>query len=72
MTSPKESESDDSQFAESAALIDDSTLERLGRERPAFFAGAFPEVGFCFSIVMSQILAVRLLIASFLEILTGV
>ncbi|KAL3465259.1 major facilitator superfamily domain-containing protein [Aspergillus heterothallicus] len=57
MMSPKESDADESRLGENAAPIDDSTLERLGRERPAFFTGAFPEIGFCFSIVMSQILA---------------
>ncbi|KAL4805355.1 major facilitator superfamily domain-containing protein [Aspergillus unguis] len=37
--------------------FDELSLERLGRERPPSFSGAWSEVAFCFSIVMSQILA---------------
>jgi hypothetical protein len=33
-------------------------LEKLGKERPKTFSGRGPELAFCFSIVMSQILAV--------------
>lgn len=33
-------------------------LEKLGKERPLAFSGLWPELAFCFSIVMSQILAV--------------
>jgi hypothetical protein len=33
-------------------------LEKLGKERPKSFSGRGPELAFCFSIVMSQILAV--------------
>jgi hypothetical protein len=33
-------------------------LEKLGKERPQTFSGRWPELAFCFSIVMSQILAV--------------
>lgn len=33
-------------------------LEKLGKERPEIFSGQWPELAFCFSIVMSQILAV--------------
>lgn len=33
-------------------------LERLGRERPKCFGGAWSEISFCLSIFMSQILAV--------------
>ncbi|CAG8945915.1 unnamed protein product [Penicillium salamii] len=33
-------------------------LERLGRERPKCFSGAWSEISFCLSIFMSQILAV--------------
>ena len=33
-------------------------LERLGMERPQAFSGLWPELAFCFSTVMSQILAV--------------
>ncbi|OKP07155.1 Drug resistance protein [Penicillium subrubescens] len=32
-------------------------LEKLGKERPKAFPGLWPELAFCFSIVMSQILA---------------
>lgn len=40
--------------------IEDSEarLERLGRERPPCFSSCWSELTFCFSIVMSQILAV--------------
>lgn len=33
-------------------------LEKLGRERPKCFRGAWTEISFCLSIFMSQILAV--------------
>lgn len=33
-------------------------LEKLGKERPQFFSGLWPELAFCFSIMMSQIMAV--------------
>lgn len=33
-------------------------LEKLGKKRPQTFSGLWPELAFCFSIVMSQILAV--------------
>jgi hypothetical protein len=33
-------------------------LEHLGRERPKCFATCYSELAFCFSVVMSQILAV--------------
>lgn len=33
-------------------------LERLGRERPKCFPGAWSEISFCLAIFMSQILAV--------------
>ncbi len=35
-------------------------IERLGRERPEKFKSVWAEVGFCFSIVMSQVLTVRI------------
>ncbi|KAF3391297.1 Drug resistance protein [Penicillium rolfsii] len=38
----------------SATMLD---LEKLGKERPKTFSGRGPELAFCFSIVMSQILA---------------
>ncbi|KAJ5115616.1 hypothetical protein N7526_011497 [Penicillium atrosanguineum] len=34
-----------------------SDLDKLGKERPHAFSGLWPELAFCFSIVMSQILA---------------
>jgi MFS family permease len=34
----------------------ESRLERLGRERPAKFKTAWEEFGFCYSVVMSQVL----------------
>jgi hypothetical protein len=49
MTTPEE------QTNTSAAEID---LEKLGKERPQIFSGTWPELAFCFSIFMSQILAV--------------
>jgi hypothetical protein len=36
----------------------EARLERLGRERPPCFSSLWSELTFCFSIVMSQILAV--------------
>ncbi|KAL2865290.1 putative MFS multidrug transporter [Aspergillus lucknowensis] len=57
MTSPTKAESDGSLSNENVGNIDEAILEQLGRERPASFSGAFPELAFCFSIVMSQILA---------------
>ncbi|EAW10808.1 putative MFS multidrug transporter [Aspergillus clavatus NRRL 1] len=36
---------------------EEARLERLGRERPPCFSSAWSELTFCFSIVMSQILA---------------
>ncbi|KAL4996453.1 major facilitator superfamily domain-containing protein [Aspergillus recurvatus] len=42
---------------ENGGRLDGVSLERLGRERPPSFSGALPEVAFCFSIIMSQILA---------------
>ncbi len=33
-------------------------LEKLGRERPSIFPGAWSEIAFCVSIVVSQILTV--------------
>lgn len=34
----------------------EARIERLGRERPPTFSSAWAEIGFCFSVVMSQIL----------------
>lgn len=49
MTTPEE------QTNTSTTVID---LEKLGKERPQTFSGTWPELAFCFSIFMSQILAV--------------
>lgn len=38
---------------------EEARLERLGRERPDKFSSLWAEVGFVFSVVMSQILVVR-------------
>jgi len=35
-------------------------IDRIGRERPEKFKSVWAEVGFCFSIVMSQVLTVRI------------
>lgn len=35
-----------------------SEVERLGRQRPAAFSSAFAELGFCFSIYVSVLMAV--------------
>ncbi|KAL4930334.1 putative MFS multidrug transporter [Aspergillus undulatus] len=56
MTFPKETE-ESSLPQENGGNYDQISLERLGKERPQLFSGAWPEVAFCFSIVMSQILA---------------
>lgn len=37
----------------------EARIERLGRERPVVFASAWHEIGFAFSICMSQVLTVR-------------
>ena len=34
-------------------------IERLGRERPAKFKTAWTEIGFCFSLLASMVMAVR-------------
>lgn len=51
-------------------------LEKLGRDRPSHFSSQWSELAFCFSIVMSQILAVRHLhaqnITASLTPLTGI
>jgi hypothetical protein len=39
-------------------------LEQLGRERPKCFATWYSELGFCFSVVMSQILSVSRMLLS--------
>lgn len=54
----QKTEEESSPSRETDGVLDELTLERLGRERPPSFSGAWPEVAFCFSIIMSQILAV--------------
>ena len=39
-------------------LLDDETIERLGRQRPPHFSNIWTELAFCFSIFMCQILSV--------------
>jgi hypothetical protein len=39
-------------------------LEQLGRERPKCFVTWYSELAFCFSVVMSQILAVSRMLLS--------
>ena len=39
-------------------LLDEETIERLGRQRPPHFSSIWTELAFCFSIFMCQILAV--------------
>jgi len=39
----------------------EACLERLGRMRPEKFKSLWAEIGFCFSIVMSQLLTVRII-----------
>lgn len=38
--------------------VDEAYIEQLGRQRPPCFANMWSELAFCFSIMMSQILAV--------------
>lgn len=42
-----------------SAHTNEADLEKLGRNRPSSFSSRYSELAFCFSIVMSQILAVR-------------
>ena len=39
-------------------LLNEETIERLGRQRPPHFSSIWAELAFCFSIFMCQILAV--------------
>jgi hypothetical protein len=56
MAAPREKRSD----METGNRESDATrIERLGRARPEKFRSTWEEVGFCFSIVMSQVLTVR-------------
>ena len=41
-------------------MLSEAELERLGRERPAILRNWVVEIAFCFSVVMSQVLAVCL------------
>lgn len=47
----------------------EARYERLGRERPVKFKSAWAEICFCFSVVMSQILAVGLLYSLYCTLL---
>lgn len=60
-------EGDDVQGGEESAQ---ARIERLGRERPKIFSSLWAEIGFVFSIIMSQILAVRLLTSKTVQHLT--
>lgn len=42
-------------------MLSDAEVEKLGRERPALLPNWWVEIAFCFSVVMSQVMAVRLL-----------
>lgn len=42
-------------------------IERLGRERPAKFKTVWTEIGFCFSLLASMVMAVRNLFAPMSE-----
>ncbi|KAL4919013.1 major facilitator superfamily domain-containing protein [Aspergillus aurantiobrunneus] len=57
MTFLKGAERDSSPPRENGDNVGELSLERLGRERPPSFSGAWSEIAFCFSIIMSQILA---------------
>ncbi|KAL3481076.1 major facilitator superfamily domain-containing protein [Aspergillus californicus] len=57
MTFLKDTEPESSRSRDNIATFDEASLERLGKERPPSFSGVWSEVAFCFSIVMSQILA---------------
>ncbi|KAL5341904.1 major facilitator superfamily domain-containing protein [Aspergillus crustosus] len=57
MMSAKETGEDTPWSTSNGNNFDQISLERLGRERPPSFSGSWPEVAFCFSIIMSQILA---------------
>lgn len=39
-------------------MYSEAELERLGRMRPTIFPNLLSELGFCFSLVLSQIMAV--------------
>lgn len=51
-TEPSQNEADQ-QYTQDAA-----NLEQLGRERPATFTNRWVELGFCFSLLASMMLAV--------------
>lgn len=55
-------QADDVNVAENGGnggMFSEAELERLGRERPACFPNIWHEIAFSFSLVMSQVLAVR-------------
>ena len=54
---PVTADSDKQQDSAESESID-ARIERLGRDRPEKFKSIWAELGFCFSICMSQILAV--------------
>jgi hypothetical protein len=39
--------------------LDKESIERLGRKRPALFPNRWVELSFCFSLLASELLAVR-------------
>ncbi|KAK5013500.1 hypothetical protein LTR60_003835 [Cryomyces antarcticus] len=43
---------------DNVAETPEARIERLGRERPDTFRSKWAEVGFCFSVAMSQALAI--------------
>jgi hypothetical protein len=59
-TSESHKTEEDNQDQELAAIeeSDQARLERLGRQRPEVFGSLWSEVGFIFSIAMSQVLSV--------------
>lgn len=48
------------------ATMDDETLESLGRVRPYIFSNGAAELGFCFSLILSQIMAVSVVLTEVL------
>ncbi len=51
---------DEMQVSVTAIMPTQIEIEKLGRERPGAFASAWGEFGFCFSILISVFMAVRL------------
>lgn len=48
------------------ASMDDEALESLGRVRPSIFSNGAAELGFCFSLILSQIMAVSFVLVEVL------